>query len=366
MSADALKLHVELQLEHFALTVDETLGLDGVTAVFGPSGSGKTTLLRTIAGFERPTAGRVTFGEQHWFDSAGRVDLPPHRRPVGFMFQGARLFDHLDVAGNLRYAARRRRRALEGFDQDDVVAGLDLAPLLSRRVASLSGGERQRVALARTLLTAPRLLLLDEPLSALDYDRKAEILPYLENLPARFGIPALYVSHDIDEVMHLADRVLVLAQGTVQAHGGTAEVFERLDLEPVTGRFETSVLVEGNVASHDPRLHLTTVDLHGASLTLPMVERLPVGGAVRLRIRARDVAIATQPPQGLSIRNVLSGRLIDIAVSKDSGSVDVLVDVSGVHVRARLTLASVEELGLTEGMDVYALIKSISFEARLT
>jgi molybdate transport system ATP-binding protein len=363
MLDDKLELRVQVTLENFELDVQETLQLEGVTAIFGPSGSGKSTLLRTIAGLEQPQSGRIVCSEQVWFDSTINRDVEPHRRPVGYMFQDARLFAHLDVAGNLAFASKRRRRELLGFTHTDVVSGLNLEPLLGRKVSSLSGGERQRVALGRTLLTAPTLLLLDEPLSALDYDRKAEILPYLDNLPTRFGIPTLYVSHDIDEVTHLADRVLVLAQGRVQAYGSTAQVFERLDLEPVTGRFEAGSVVEGTVAGHDGRLHLTRIDLHGAILTLPMLAHVGLGKPVRLRIRARDVAIATQRPEGLSIRNVLPGTLSEIVVTDEMGTAEVLVDVSGARIRARLTLAAVEELALEAGMPVFALIKTISLDA---
>ena len=354
---------MQLGFEGFQLDVDETLRLEGVTGIFGPSGGGKSTFLRTIAGFETPRSGRIVCAGEVWFDSGTRREIAPHRRPVGYMFQNVRLFTHLDVAGNLEFAARRQRRALSGFTRDDVVSGLDLETLLRRKVGSLSGGERQRVALGRTLLTAPRLLLLDEPLSALDHERKAEILPYLDELPARFGIPTLYVSHDVDEVTHLADRVLVLSRGHVQAYGTTAAVFERLDLETVTGRFEAGAVVEGTVAGHDNRLHLTRVDLHGTLLTLPMLEHVALGDAVRLRIRARDVAIATQRPEGLSIRNVLPGTLSDIVVAREKGSAEVLVDVSGTRIRARLTVAAVEELALEPGMPVFALIKTISLDA---
>lgn len=362
MSADTLTLQVRLGFADFDLDVTEELELRGVTAVFGPSGSGKSTLLRAIAGFETPIAGRIACGKEVWFDREAGVNVRAHCRPVGFMFQDARLFAHLDVAGNLDFAVKRSRRRHAAIDRDGVVAALDLEPLLPRRIGSLSGGERQRVALARTLLTRPGLLLLDEPLSALDRERKADILPYLENLPKWFGIPTLYVSHDIDEVAWLADRVLVLTEGRVQLHGPTAAILERLDLQPVTGRFEAGVLAEGRVTRHDPRLHLTYVDLQGDLLTMPMIERVPPGQPVRLRIRARDVAIATRRPEGLSIRNVLPGTLTDIVSEPATGVAEVFVQLRGARIRARLTRAAVEDLRLEQGMPVFALIKSVSFE----
>ncbi len=390
MCADQLHINARLSLPDFDLNINESMSLDGVTAIFGPSGSGKSTLLRTIAGFEQPQSGTINCAGQLWYDSEQRVNVPPHHRSVGYMFQDARLFSHLDVGGNLSYAQKRRdslksRRsasknrngftnrsggslesrsgAVESLTYTHVVDVLDLGTLLKRSVTALSGGERQRVALARTLLTAPLLLLLDEPLSALDQARKEDILPYLENLQREFGIPTLYVSHDIDEVAHLADRMVVLANGSVKAQGPTPEMLERFDLEPYTGRFEAGVLVEGEVSGHDNRLHLTRVDLHGASLTIPMAKEVEVGKRVRLRIRARDVAIAIQPPQGLSIRNVLPGTLVKIVTEPENGSAQTIIDVGGPRIRARLTLAAVEDLNLREGLPVYALIKSISLDS---
>jgi molybdate transport system ATP-binding protein len=361
MSADVLDLSFRLRRADFQLELSQTLALSGVTALFGPSGSGKTSLLRVIAGFERPESGHVRCGDQVWHDHDAGVHVPPHRRPVGYMFQDARLFAHLSVAGNLRYAARRRPGQAR-LDAERVHTVLELDALLERRVDGLSGGERQRVALGRTLLGAPRLLLLDEPLTALDQGRKEDILPYLERLPEEFGIPTLYVSHDVDEVAHLADRIVVLAGGRVRASGPTAEILERFDLAPYTGRFEAGVVLTGTVSGHDERLRLTRVDLGGTALSVPMAADAAIGDTLRLRIRARDVALATRPPEGLSIRNVLPGTLAAIEVDRDSGLAETLIDVSGTRIRARLTLAAVEDLALEEGLPVYALVKSVSLE----
>lgn len=368
MSASApqtarLGLDIRLHRADFELVVREWLPLDGVTAVFGPSGSGKSTLLRAIAGFETPAQGRITCADAVWFDAERGLDLAPHRRPAGLMFQDARLFPHLDVAGNLAFAERRAGRRGGRVDRDAVIDALDLAPLLGRRVQRLSGGESKRVALARTLLGGPRLLLLDEPLAGLDEARKAEILPYLDALQERFQVPTLFVSHDVDEVARLADRMLVLAGGRVQLHGAAALVVEQLDLRPLGERLHASVLVEGRVVSHDERLHLTRVDVAGDALTLPRIDRLAPGDAVRLRIRARDVAVAVSRPVGLSIRNVLPGRIGEL-IEDEPGFADVRIDLAGCHVRARLTRAAVEDLTLTPGMAVYALVKSVSFERR--
>lgn len=361
MSADVLEVRFEVNLPGFRLNVDEAIALDGVTAVFGPSGGGKSTLLRAIAGFERPARGRIVHAGSVWFDAARNANVATHRRPVGLMFQDARLFPHLDVAGNLTYAQRRNRTA-PGFGRQAVVEALDLAPLLERRVATLSGGERQRVALGRTLLRGPRLLLLDEPLAALDRNRKAEILPYLERIPQQFHVPTLYVSHDIDEVAALADRMLVLVNGRVQMHDSAAAAFARLDLQPFTGRFEAGVVLEGQVTDHDQRLHLTHLDVGGDALTMPLTERVPPGAMLRVRVRARDVALAVARPEGLSIRNVLPGTVTELIGDAAPGFVEVVVQLRGAQVRARITLAAVEALALEAGSEVFALIKSVSFE----
>lgn len=359
MSAERLTIDVHLRLDQFELVIAAEIDLDGVTAVFGPSGSGKSSLLRTIAGFEHPDRGTIRCGDTVWYSTD--INVPPHARPVGYMFQDARLFSHLDVAGNLDYAVKRRDPAAS-IALDHVLTALDLTDLRQRKVSSLSGGERQRVALARTLLTAPKLLLLDEPLAALDLDRKADILPYLEHLHRDFGMPAIYVSHDIDEVAHIADRIIVLARGRVQAQGTTADILERFDLAPFTGRFEAGVLVEGEVSGHDQRLRLTAIDLHGATLTMPIIADAAVGERVRLRIRARDVALATRQPEGLSIRNVLPGTIARLEIDAASGFVETIIDVGGPRIRARLTVAAVEDLSLAEGQPVYALIKSVGLE----
>lgn len=365
MPADTLQLELHVSYPGFALDVAETLPLAGITAVFGPSGGGKSTLLRAIAGFETPSRGRIVCGGDTWIETETRLRVPPHRRPVGFMFQDGRLFPHRSVGGNLDYAWRRRRRNSPGMGRDEIVAALDLEPLLGRSVGALSGGERQRVALARTLLTGPRLLLLDEPLAGLDRARKMDILPYLEKVPEQFDLPTLYVSHDVDEVAQLSERMLVLADGRIQLSGPTPRVVERLDLQPSIGRYEAGVLLEGTVERHDERLHLTYLDLDGCVLTMPMIERAGPGTKLRVRVRARDVAIATVRPEGLSIRNVLPGTVGDLVPASDSGFVEVFVQLREQRIRARLTLAATEALELERGMPVFALVKSVSFEQRL-
>ena len=375
----ALEVDVRVEFGGFDLEVEQSMPAAGVTAVFGPSGSGKTTLLRALLGFETGTRGRIALGGDVWLDSERGVRTPPYRRPVGCTFQDGRLFPHLDVAGNLLYADRR---SLPGGDSwtleakgrprpgcgsvslDDVVDALDLGPLLGRRSQTLSGGERQRVALGRALLSRPRLLLLDEPLSALDRRRKAEILPYLLALHPRFGIPTLYVSHAVDEVALLADRILVLADGRVQAFGGTVEVLEQLDLAPLTERFQAAAVLEARVSHHDDEYRLSWLDLGGQRLSVPRIEHLEVGESARLLVRARDVSLATERPSPTSIRNVLSGVLVALRQDESTPFAEATVDLGSHRLRARITRASAAELGLEVGSPVFALLKSVSLDTR--
>ena len=355
---------MRLRFDAFSLEVTLDRALTGITAVFGPSGGGKSSLLRILAGLERRAGGRVAFDGAVWSDSSEGYHLAAHRRPVGMVFQDARLFAHLNVAGNLRFAERRSRHREIAYGWEEVVQVLDLSSLLGRTVTALSGGERQRVALARTLLTRPRLLLLDEPLSALDLGRKADILPYLEAVPRRFGIPTLYVSHALDEVAQIADEVIVLAEGRVKAVGPIAEIMERPDLQAYMGRFEAGSLIEAVVSGQDTRFKLTELRVGAQMLAMPIVSFLNPGDPVRLRVRARDVALAMVQPSGLSIRNALRSKILDVVEEEETAFAEVLLDIGGSHLRARITRASVADLGLKPGLSVFALIKSTTFDRR--
>jgi molybdate transport system ATP-binding protein len=355
-----LELDVSLERPGFTLAVRHTQPLEGITALFGPSGSGKTTLLRVLAGLER-ARGRVTFDGNLWQDD--RHWVPAHRRGIGYVFQDGRLFPHLTVRDNLVFAAQRaaQRAPARTIRLDAAVAALDLAALLARRPGSLSGGEQQRVAIARALLTTPRLLLMDEPLSSLDVGRKREILPLIEELPRTFGVPVLYVTHNVDEVARLASRALLLAAGRIAAHGTVTEVFERLDLESYTGGLEAGAVLRARVV--EQRDGLATLAVGAQRLRVPMGDAPP--GALRpLRIHARDVAIATERPRQLSIRNVLTATILRIDGAA-SGNVDLLLDVDGEHLRSRITRDACDELGLETGQNVFALIKSVALESTL-
>lgn len=355
MDGKVLTLSIRLRLPDLDIDVDQSAPLSGCTALFGPSGAGKTTLLRLIAGFTRPDAGRIAFDGDVWCDTGARRFTPAHQRGVGVMFQDARLFPHLSVAQNLQYAERRSEAAGRGLSVAEAVDAFGLEALLERRPASLSGGERQRCALARTLLSRPRLMLLDEPLASLDDARKQEILPYLQRLPERFGAPVIYVSHSVHEIAALAQTVLRFEGGRISASGSTADVLNAYLGDNVS---HTASVVAGRVLAHDDAAMLTRIDLGGARLSAPINRRLPIGAEVNIWIDARDVAIALEPPRGLSIRNALPAVVETIAPRHASPMAEVSMRVNGAVLRAELTRAAVNELGVAPGQEVTALVKT--------
>lgn len=339
----------------FSLTVDESIPLEGTTALFGPSGSGKTTLLRVIAGLEPSARGEITLDDVVWQDQ--RHFVPAHARAVGYVFQDGRLFRHLSVAGNLQFSPRRRRAA-RALDVDDVIEALDLGPLLDRKPGSLSGGEQQRVAIGRALLSNPRVLLMDEPLSSLDAARRLEIVDYIERLPGAFGVPMLYVTHSRAEVMRLAQRVVLLERGRVRAHGDVKTVLQTADAAMPAARAEAGAVLEARVAEHAGGL--TRLSIGTQSLVVPQIAAA-VDSIVMLHVPAREVAIATEKPAAISIRNVVAGR-IERIFADETIYVELLVDVGGQHLRARITRDALDELELAEGRGVFALVKTVLFE----
>ncbi len=354
MSLDVAVRHT---LGRFTLDVAFTAG-SGITALFGRSGSGKTTLVNTIAGLIAPDSGRITIDGAVLVDTSQRVALPAHRRRIGYVFQDARLFPHLTVRQNLLFGQWFTPRAHRFARLDEVVALLGVDALLGRRPNALSGGEKQRVAIGRALLRSPRLLLMDEPLASLDEERKAEILPYIERLRSRNGLPIVYVSHSVAEVMRLASTVVSLDNGGVQASGPAVDVFNALS----GSRGEASspaVMFDSRVVAHDPQTGLTHVETPAGRLLMPHVDA-PPGSAIRIRIDARDVMIASRKPDHLSAINVLIGsvRTLDFR----DATVDVVVACRHASIVARLTRSSVERLGLATGATVYAVIKGVVIE----
>lgn len=354
-----LSLKVRVAYPGFSLGVDRDIELAGVTGLFGPSGGGKSTLLRIVAGLEECAEGTVIYDGEAWQTDSSF--LPAFRRPVGYVFQDARLFTHLDVKENLEFSLERRP-VDGGISFDEVVSAMGIEPLLHRHTDALSGGERQRVAIARTLLTNPRLLLLDEPLAALDVGRKREILPYIEALPKRFGIPAIYVSHSVSEMARLADDIVVMEDGRITAAGPATSILNRDDMQSSALPFEAVSILEVRVLEHLEALHLTRVDHHGQRITVPIMKSIPQGDKARLSVRAGDIVIATEEPRGLSVRNTLPGKLLSVSEQSDSAFSMVAVDVAGTTVKAQLTHHAVKELGLRPGTEVFVLIKTASFD----
>ncbi len=331
-----------------------------VTALFGRSGCGKSTVLNLVAGLLRPDRGRISIGDRVLFDSASAVDVAPEKRRVGYVFQDGLLLPHLNVRQNLGYGRFFTPPAERWADFDRIVALLDLAPLLERRPQHLSGGEKQRVAIGRALLASPRLLLMDEPLASLDAGRRGEILYYIERLRDEVGVPILYVSHEIEEVVRLAGHMVLLSDGGVAAAGPVHELMSRIELRRLIGRYEGGAVIEAKVAAQDLESGLARLAFKGGELLVPDVDAL-VGEPLRIRIRARDVSIALERPKDISVLNCLPGRILEIG--KDPGSsVDVRMDVSGTPIIARITRHSAERLGLAAGKDVWALVKAVSLD----
>ena len=340
----------------FTLDVDLDLPGRGVTALFGHSGSGKTTLLRCIAGLERGS-GEVVFKGTTWQDSARGSFLPTHKRPLGYVFQEVSLFPHLTVRKNLLFG-RKRADGPQRVSLDHAVALLGIGHLLDRMPDGLSGGERQRVGIARALATSPELLLMDEPLAALDLKRKAEILPYLERLHDELDIPVLYVSHAPDEVARLADHVVLLENGRVVASGGLRETLARLDL-PTAFSEDAGVVIEATVGAHDPHYHLTRLDFPGGSV---FVAQRPeaLGGRLRFRVHARDVSLAVDRVEGTSITNLLPALVSEVADADTPAHVLVRLEAEGTPLIARITRRSLDQLQIEPGRRMWAQIKAVA------
>jgi len=337
----------------------------GVVALFGRSGAGKTSLVNMLAGLLRPDRGRIEIDGRVLFDSAADIDEPPERRRLGYVFQESRLFPHMSVRANLQYGMRRTPASARRIAFDEVVDVLGVAALLDRRPRQLSGGERQRVALGRALLASPLLLLMDEPLASLDAPRKLEILPFIERMRDRFGVPIVYVTHAMDEIIRLADTLVLIDDGRVAAVGPVEELMSRLDLRPLTGRYEAGSVIAATVAGHDTEFGLTRLAFPGGTFRVPHLD-LPDGAVVRVRVRARDVSLALARPHGVSELNVFEGTVAEIGAPADGGhdtDVDIRLDI-GVPLWVRITRRSLHDLGIRPGMTVSALVKSTSIDRR--
>ncbi len=344
----------------FLLDVDLQLPGRGVTALLGHSGSGKTTCLRCCAGLEHAQTGFLEINGELWQDSSRGHFLPPHQRALGYVFQEASLFPHLSVRRNLEYGLKRIAAAERRVALDQALELLGIEHLLERMPARLSGGERQRVGIARALLTSPRLLLLDEPLAALDLKRKGEILPYLERLHAELEIPILYVSHSPDEVARLADHVVVMEQGQVLANGPINDILPRLDLPLAQGE-DAGVVVTGQVSGYDADYQLLSLRFPASELQVQIAHPpVALGSTLRLKVQARDVSLALEKPRHSSILNLLPVTVLAQVPADNAAHVLVRLDMQGTPLLTRITRYSRDQLGLHEGQQLWAQIKSVA------
>ena len=359
-----MSLSVELR-HHFPavdIAIAFTVPSPGVTVLFGPSGSGKSTVIAAAAGLLQADACRITIGDEVLADTQSGIWLAPEQRRVGLVFQDSRLFPHMSVYNNLVFGLRRTRQ--RQIAVDDVVALLDIRPLLARRPHTLSGGERQRIAIGRALLRQPQMLLMDEPLASLDAARKAEILPYLTRLKTMLRLPVLYVTHALDELLQLADAVVLIEAGSVLAAGPVAEIAARADL-PLARRDDAGAVLACRVAGHDPARQLTRLSCGVTTLWIPQTA-VPPGSDIRVRILAQDVILARSDVDlagnALSLHNVLPGTVQAIAADPARGAALVEVALGGGSVLARVTQDAIARLALAPASPVLALIKSMSVE----
>jgi molybdate transport system ATP-binding protein len=354
-SPNKLSIRYRLERAQFSLDVDLNLPMQGITGIYGPSGAGKTTLLRCMAGLEASDHGRLIVDGDTWEDSRGSTKLAAHQRQIGYVFQEARLFPHMNVAANLEYGMKRSGGAGDGFDE--VVGLLGLEEFLARMPATLSGGEAQRVAIGRALLRSPRMILMDEPLASLDDARKEEVLPFLERLHTNLKTPLIYVSHNIDEICRLCDQLVVMESGHVVTQGDLQTVLLNAEHAGLSGSEAGAVLI-GRVKAYDEPFDLTQIELAGSTLWIPGRRSSEVT-ELRIRIRANDVSICLEMPEQTSILNVLKAEVEDIQAEAGASTL-VRLRVGTERILARVTRRSVADLRLRPGNLVYAQIKSIA------
>ena len=349
-----IECRLKIEQGDFLLDVDFCAPAKGVTVVFGSSGCGKTTLLRALAGLEKSDDGFLKVGDSIWQD--GKSFIPAHLRSVGYVFQESSLFNHLNVRGNLEYGARRTNESGKDF-MERALDLLDIRSLLDRTTEQLSVGEKQRVAIARALAVNPDILLMDEPLSALDLKRKKEILPYLDSLHDELDIPLIYVTHSPDETSRLADHLVLLEEGSVVGSGAIDEMLTRFDL-PISHGADATSLIEAKVVGHDDRFNLMYLDFSGGQFTVTDME-LPLESKVRLRVSARDVSLTQELQTDTSILNIFSA-IVDEIVPEGRSQVMVRLKINDVTMLSCITRKSAELLELNPGKQVYAQIKSVA------
>ncbi len=352
-----LEVSAEARRGDFRLKAHFQSPTPGVVALFGRSGCGKSTVVNILGGLLAPAFGRIALDDSILLDTLRHIDVPAERRGVGYVFQDARLFPHMSVAGNLRYA-QTRAVGTPFVSLDAVSTMLGLGSLMNRRTRQLSGGERQRVAIGRALLTQPRLLLLDEPLAALDEARREEVLPYLETLRDRLSIPMVYVTHNFEEVLRLATHIVLMEAGSVIAQGTVGQMSLDPHLRSIIGPDKVGAIVDGMVLGVDSASDLMNVRVGNGELKV-QAKALTAGTALRVQLLARDIIVSTQPPRHLSVRNSLAGVVVSIQSDADDSDL-IVIDVGSAHILARITKAATRELSLQRGTKAWALVKSVS------
>jgi len=355
-----IEARLKIAYSGFSLDVDLHLPGRGVSALYGHSGSGKTTCLRCIAGLERAEQGFVQINDEIWQDSDNGIFVPPHKRALGYVFQEASLFPHLSVLANLQFGLKRIAKSQRRVDLAQATELLGIGHLLERHPQHLSGGERQRVGIARALLTSPKLLLMDEPLAALDSQRKSEILPYLRRLHDELDIPVLYVSHAQDEVARLADHLVLLSDGKALASGPIGETLARLDLPMAMGD-DAGVIIEGQISAYDAQYQLLSLQLPATEMNIRVThEPMTVGQALRCKVHARDISLALHNDASSSILNRLPVTVVSEQAADNAAHVLIRLDAGGTPLLARITRYSRDHLAIHPGQQLWAQIKAVA------
>jgi len=356
-----LSVNITKVFDSFRLETQFEVEEGSITAIFGKSGAGKTSTINAIAGLTRPDVGVIQIGNTTLFDQNLRINLPIYKRQIGYVFQDDRLFPHMTVQNNLIYGIPKNRDVANSLNLTDITGLLELAPLLERRPRTLSGGEKQRVAIGRALLSNPKLLLMDEPLASIDVQHRFEILPFIQRVREKTGITIIYVTHALEEVIFIADQIILLSEGQVTAQGTVEEIMSRLDLHPMTSRFDAGAVISAIYSGYDKEFDLGELSFDGGTLRIAGLNA-EIGIHLRAHIRARDVSLMLDKPKDTSVLNVFKGELIEIR-HEDGPQLDLLINI-GTPLIARITRKSLNDLNLGIGSKVYAMIKAVAIDRR--
>ena len=356
-----LSVNITKAFGSFRLETQFEVEEGSITAIFGKSGAGKTSTINAIAGLTRPDVGVIQIGNTTLFDQNLRINLPIYKRQIGYVFQDDRLFPHMTVRNNLIYGTPKNRDVANSLNLTDITGLLELAPLLERRPRTLSGGEKQRVAIGRALLSNPKLLLMDEPLASIDVQHRFEILPFIQRVREKTGITIIYVTHALEEVIFIADQIILLSEGQVTAQGTVEEIMSRLDLHPMTSRFDAGAVISATYSGYDREFGLGELSFDGGTLRIAGLNA-EIGIHLRAHIRARDVSLMLDKPKDTSVLNVFKGELIEIR-HEEGPQLDLLINI-GTPLIARITRKSLNDLNLDIGSKVYAMIKAVAIDRK--